>query len=169
MSAFVRLQPGACASVTITSVNVTLPSLVTTIVQNTVDPLWTFWSSGDLSIRMCGVPIHCFVALALFACPGAGVPVVRVSSTPPTDSVVVACIVSRPGFGDVITIGHVPAPFEIVQVLPAVNEPTCAPTNAKFTTVPFGAAAYEPEPSFTNTCAVNGWVVPTGFVAAGGS
>jgi len=77
--------------------------------------------------------------------------------------------VSSPGLADVVSTLHVPNPFETVQVLPALNEPTCAPTKANVTIVPFGASVYAgPEPAFTNTCAVYVCVVFTGFVAAGG-
>src|SRR3954451_5124282 len=113
-------------------------------------------------------PTQFLIALSPFAWPGAAVPVVRVSERVPTARVVVADIVSSPGFVDVVSMVQVPAPLAIVHWFPATKEPTCAPTYANVTTVPFGASVYVPEPVFTNTCAVYVCVVLIGLTADSG-
>src|SRR5579862_534531 len=82
--------------------------------------------------------IQFLTALALFACPGAAVPVVRVSDSPPTESVVEAWIVSVPPADDVIVAEH--APLTVVHPLPPTNDPTEPDRSANPTDVPFGAA-----------------------------
>src|SRR5207244_10634509 len=55
ISAAVRAQPGAWASVTCTSVRVESPVLVTVIVQLAVSPFRIVCESGFLLIEMCGL------------------------------------------------------------------------------------------------------------------
>ncbi len=55
MSALVRAQPGASASVTVTSVRVEVPSLITWIVQETLSPFLITCSSGVFTTEMCGL------------------------------------------------------------------------------------------------------------------
>jgi hypothetical protein len=55
MSALVRAQPGASASVTTTLVRVESPSLITWIVKVAVCPLTIVCVSGDFRIVMCGL------------------------------------------------------------------------------------------------------------------
>src|SRR5215208_3759838 len=129
MSACVRLHPGASASVTRTFVSVTSPVFVTVIVQFAVPPDGIVWRFGSLTIPMLGCvggggggDSQSLVALPLFACPGAACPVVRVMVTPPTTTVVEACIVSVPPTADVVVTVHAPA--TVVQVFGPTNEPT---------------------------------------------
>jgi hypothetical protein len=97
--------------------------------------------------------------------------VVRVSETPPTDSVVVALIVVVPAVGELIVIVHEPVPPTVLHELGPTNVAVAPPAfvSEKLIVVPGGAFTYPlPSPRFTFTCPVSTWFVPTGFSADGG-
>ena len=93
MSALVRAQPGAWASVTLTSVRVESPSLITWIVKETALPARTTCSSGVFEIEMCGlITTTSAESLAVTSPPAAGVPVavavlVKLEVTPASEQV----------------------------------------------------------------------------------
>ncbi len=94
-------------------------------------------------------------------------PVVRVTETPPTETVVVACSVDVPGVADVITTSHVPVAPTAKQIW-LTGEPgpdrmlTVQDVPAGAFTNPF------PSPASTLMWQCNVWFVPTGFVAVSG-
>src|ERR1043165_7656948 len=92
-------------------------------------------------------------------------PVVRVSETPPTDTVVVACSVVVPGVAEVITTSQVPVVPTVVQFcVVGVPGPVRIET---VQLVPAGAfTGPVPGSTFTWQCSV--WLVPTSFVAGDG-
>ncbi|HXL42523.1 MAG TPA: hypothetical protein VN960_00530 [Gaiellaceae bacterium] len=96
------------------------------------------------------------------------VPVVlRLTSTPPTDSVSFALTIVVPAVPDVKVIVQLPVPPEVVHGFAVVNDRGPL-TIVKLICVPSGAFA-KPEPLFTLTCAVNTWFIDTGLTAEGGA
>src|ERR1051325_442403 len=85
MSAFVLAQPGLRASVTLTSVRVTSPVLVTVMLKVAVRPVVTVWVAGPLVTAIEGwvttggaggvVTVTGAVSLAVTSGPTGGVPV----------------------------------------------------------------------------------------------
>src|SRR5262245_45448495 len=101
--------------------------------------------------------------------PGFPSPVVRVSGTPPTVTVVVALIIVVPDVGELIVTVHEPVPPDVVQLDGPTNvaDAPAVFVSEKAIDVPFGAFT-KPVPGLTLTCAVRTWFVPTGLVAVGG-
>ena len=93
--------------------------------------------------------------------------VVRVSETPPTESVVLALTTVVPAVVFVSVIVQLPVPPDVVHGfgVPSVPGPDAI---EKVICVPSGAFAVPPLPLSTFTCAVKVWVAPTGFVAVSG-
>src|SRR5215212_428087 len=94
-------------------------------------PVWNFKAPSIEPLYFRGLPpgvsTQCLSALSPLAWPGAGWPVVRTSARPPTETVVVACIVSSPTLEEVVSTLQVPRPLETVQLSLPVNVPTWAP------------------------------------------
>lgn len=107
---------------------------------------------------------YCFCALALS--PGSPSPVVRVRTTPPTVTSVVAWIVFAPGALEVILTVHSPFGSTVVQLLgpTKVAEPVGI---EKVISVP-GGAVRPPVPALTLTCPVSVCVSLTWLTAVGG-
>jgi len=134
-------------------------------------------SLSNVTVNVCGWPIsfvadgaieilaatHAFVAFG--PSPTFASPVVLVSKTPPTETVVVACKVVVPAVADVIVTSQVPVAPTVLQFCVAgVPGPAMMFT---VQTVPAGAFA-KPEPSLTLMWQCNVCCVPTGFAAVSG-
>src|SRR5262249_53399287 len=93
-------------------------------------------------------------------------PVVRVSTTPPTVTVVVALTVVVPDSDELMTTVHEPVAPDVVQVFGPTKAAAAPPefVRLKVISVPAGAFA-KPEPAFTFTCPVSVWLVETGLIA----
>src|SRR5262245_27696425 len=92
--------------------------------------------------------------------------VVRVSDTPVTVTVVLEVTTDTPGVDEVICTVHSPLAPTVVQVFGPTNEPG-PEANWNVIKVPAGAFT-KPVPSFTFTCPVSVWFVPTAFDAVAG-
>jgi hypothetical protein len=91
--------------------------------------------------------------------------VVRVSETPPTDTVVLALTTVIPVTAEVSVIVQLPVPPAVVHGFGAPSVPGPEAIE-KVICVPSGAGT-KPPPGFTFTCAVNVCVAPTRFVPFG--
>ena len=93
--------------------------------------------------------------------------VVRVSATPPTETVVVALTTVVPGVFETSVMVQLPVVPTVVHGFAVVNEPGPEPI-AKLIDVPAGAFTNVPLPVFMLTCAVKTWLAPTGLFAVAG-
>src|SRR5215212_7198146 len=107
---------------------------------------------------------NCFCAFALS--PGSWSPVVRVSWTPLTVTVVVAWITTVPVTPEVIVSVQLPVVPTVVHWLPPTNE--AVPDWIEPVQVVPSGAFVAPVPLLTFTWQVRTWLVPTWFTAVGG-
>ena len=143
------------------------PASFSSVTVNVCGAPTSFVALGAIEIRA-PTGVHVFVAgPELRAWPF----VVRVRETPATETVVLALIVVVPVVGELICTVHEPVPPEVVHELGPTNAAVAPPAfdSENEIVVPSGAfTKLLPEPSFTFTCPVSVWFVPTGFDAVSG-
>src|SRR5215218_262318 len=110
------------------------------------------------------------VLLASALSPAFASPVVRVSATPLTVTVVDALIVVVPTVVELIVAEQEPVPPAVVQLFAPTKAADAPPAFVRpnVMTVPFGALP-KPEPEFTFTWAVSTWFVETGLLSVSGA
>src|SRR5262249_4783510 len=84
-------------------------------------------ADGEIAICPRTLPAATHVLTALGESPGCPSPVTRVSDTPPTFASPTAAMTVVPAVVDLITIGHDPLPFTVVQLLEPTNAPFAPP------------------------------------------
>jgi len=135
-------------------------------------------SFSSVAVNVCGCPIalvafgaiemRAFTQVLVAGPELAPTPsVLRVSDTPPTESVVWALTFVTPVTADVMVVVQLPEPPVVVHDVGGFGVPGPA-SMVNVISVPFGALTNPPpEPSFTFTCAVNVCVAPMRFVPFG--